>query len=71
MLRTFASQNGDPARTAKVLGVDVEEVKRDLLALIEGTAPDPDDDGASSDNGVAAKNGVSAAAKKPAPAKKR
>jgi len=71
VLRTFASQNGDPARTAKVLGVDVEEVKRDLLALIEGTAPDPDDDGASSDNGVAAKNGVSAAAKKPAPAKKR
>jgi DNA-binding NtrC family response regulator len=70
VLRTFASQNGDPARTAKVLGVDVEEVKRDLLTLIDGTGPEPDDDGSSSDNGVAAKNGAPLA-KKSAPAKKR
>jgi DNA-binding NtrC family response regulator len=70
VLRTFAAQNGDPARTAKVLGVDVEEVKRDLLAFIDGGGGEPEDDGASSDNGAAAKNGAPLA-KKSAPAKKR
>src|SRR3954471_15424141 len=34
VLTTFASTNGDPERTAKVLGVTAEEVRRDLLALI-------------------------------------
>jgi transcriptional regulator with PAS, ATPase and Fis domain len=36
VLRTFASNGGDAARTAKVLGVDHEEVRRDLLALLNG-----------------------------------
>jgi DNA-binding NtrC family response regulator len=36
MLSTFASTNGDPVRTAKVLGVTADEVKRELLALITG-----------------------------------
>jgi DNA-binding NtrC family response regulator len=34
VLRTFASTGGDAPRTAKLLGVDAEEVKRDLLALV-------------------------------------
>jgi hypothetical protein len=67
-LRTFASQNGDLVRTAKLLGVDAEEVKNDLLSFINGGPSSSDEDGGSSDNGAAAKNG---AAKKPAPAKKR
>jgi transcriptional regulator with PAS, ATPase and Fis domain len=33
-LRTFASTGGDTLRTAKLLGVDAEDVKRDLLALV-------------------------------------
>jgi hypothetical protein len=37
VLRTFASHGGDTARTAKVLGVDHDEVRRDLLALLNGT----------------------------------
>lgn len=37
VLRTFASNGGDTARTAKVLGVDHEEVRRDLLALLNTT----------------------------------
>src|SRR4051812_31618 len=41
-LRTFASQNGDLSRTAKLLGVDAEELRQDLLALINGTGS-PDD----------------------------
>ena len=36
VLRTFASTGGDLERTAKLLGVDVEEVRRDLLALVNG-----------------------------------
>jgi DNA-binding NtrC family response regulator len=34
VLRTFASTGGDAPRTAKLLGVDAEEVKRDLLVLV-------------------------------------
>jgi two-component system response regulator HydG len=34
VLRTFASTGGDTSRTAKLLGVDAEEVKRDMLALV-------------------------------------
>jgi DNA-binding NtrC family response regulator len=34
VLRTFASTGGDAPRTAKLLGVDADEVKRDLLALM-------------------------------------
>ena len=34
VLRTFASTGGDAPRTAKLLGVDADEVKRDLMALM-------------------------------------
>jgi Response regulator containing CheY-like receiver, AAA-type ATPase, and DNA-binding domains len=37
VLRTFASTGGDTARTAKVLGIDHDEVIRDLLALVNAT----------------------------------
>src|SRR3954468_13464481 len=39
VLTTFASTNGDPVRTAKMLGVSVDEVRRELLALVSGSAP--------------------------------
>src|SRR5215475_4632737 len=34
VLRTFASTGGDAPRTAKLLGVDADEVRRDLMALM-------------------------------------
>jgi DNA-binding NtrC family response regulator len=36
VLRSFASHNGDVARTAKVLGVSEAEVRRDILACLGG-----------------------------------
>jgi len=39
-LRTFASNGGNLERTAKMLGVTVDEVRRDLMAIINGTASD-------------------------------
>jgi DNA-binding NtrC family response regulator len=38
VLKTFASAGGDVARTAKLAGVSVEEVRSELLALIEGSS---------------------------------
>jgi two-component system, NtrC family, response regulator PilR len=43
VLRTFASTGGDAGRTAKLLGVSVEEVRSDLLALINRRASDEGD----------------------------
>jgi DNA-binding NtrC family response regulator len=37
VLRTFANANGDVARAAKVLGMEAEDVRRELLALLDGT----------------------------------
>jgi DNA-binding NtrC family response regulator len=39
VLRTFASTSGDAGRTSKVLGLSEREVRGELLALINGTAP--------------------------------
>jgi DNA-binding NtrC family response regulator len=39
VVRTFASANGDPERTAKMLGMNTDDVRRELLALIGGTPP--------------------------------
>jgi DNA-binding NtrC family response regulator len=68
VLRTFASTNGDPARTAKLLGVAVDEVRRDLLALVNENGTEE-----SAVNGAAPMPGVgrSAAAPKKPPMKKR
>src|SRR3954469_20171494 len=51
VLTTFASTNGDPVRTAKMLGLGVEEVRRDLLALINGNGDAGDDGGSSGKHG--------------------
>jgi len=70
VLRTFASTGGDAERTAKLLGVRIDEVRGDLIALINGS------------NGDGAANGTvpsppdvlgkaTAAAKKTSPGKKR
>src|SRR5581483_7878030 len=45
VLRTFASTGGDAARTAKLLGVGAEEVRRDLVAMISGTASEEESNG--------------------------
>jgi transcriptional regulator with PAS, ATPase and Fis domain len=45
VLRTFASTGGDASRTAKLLGVDAEEVKRDLLALMNAEHVDDESNG--------------------------
>jgi DNA-binding NtrC family response regulator len=42
VLRTFASTGGDAGRTSKLLGVSMEEVRADLLALINRRASDDD-----------------------------
>jgi DNA-binding NtrC family response regulator len=38
VLRTFASTGGDPVRTAKLVGVSADDVRADLLALVNGSA---------------------------------
>ena len=45
VLRTFASTGGDAGRTSKLLGVSMEEVRTDLLALINRRADDGDGEG--------------------------
>src|SRR5689334_22068787 len=46
VLRTFASTGGDTERTAKLLGVPIEEVRGDILALINGSNGDGTGNGA-------------------------
>ena len=36
VLKTFASTDGDLARTAKIAGLPIEEVRRELMVLLEG-----------------------------------
>jgi len=36
VLKTFASTNGDLGRTAKMAGLSVEEVRNEILSLLEG-----------------------------------
>jgi hypothetical protein len=38
VLRTFASAGGDVVRTAKLAGLSVDDVRSELLTLIEGSA---------------------------------
>jgi hypothetical protein len=40
VLRTFASTGGDAERTAKMLGVSIEDVRGDVLALLNNTNGD-------------------------------
>jgi two-component system, NtrC family, response regulator AtoC len=46
VLRTFASTGGDTERTAKLLGVAVEDVRADLIAMVNGSSEDEDGNGA-------------------------
>ncbi len=36
VLRTFATANGDPARTARIVGITPEEVKSEISAMLNG-----------------------------------
>ncbi|HTI64300.1 MAG TPA: sigma-54 dependent transcriptional regulator [Gemmatimonadaceae bacterium] len=70
-LRTLASTGGDAVRAAKLLGVSVEDVRRDVLALVNA-GPQSEDDG---DESSAAVNGKHArpdmpSVARPLPAKK-
>jgi hypothetical protein len=38
VLRTFANANGDAERAAKTLGMEAAEVRRELMALLNGSA---------------------------------
>jgi hypothetical protein len=38
MLRTFATANGDADRAAKLLGMNADDVRRDLMAMLNGTS---------------------------------
>jgi len=72
VLRTFASTGGDAERTAKLLGVEIDDVRGDLLTLINGT----NGDGATNGTGPHAGDPqlgktAGAPAKKSPPGKKR
>jgi two-component system response regulator HydG len=71
VLRTFASTGGDTERTAKLLGVPSEDVRGDILALINGSNGDGAGNGAgpSATESSAAK--AAGVAKKNPPGKKR
>jgi transcriptional regulator with PAS, ATPase and Fis domain len=72
VLRTFSSTGGDAGRTAKVLGVSVDEVRRDMIAMVNGEQPAqvaPAE--VSAPSGVEAPADVKPAAAKKAAAKKR
>jgi transcriptional regulator with PAS, ATPase and Fis domain len=69
VLRTFASTGGDSERTAKLLGVSVDDVRGDMTALINGSGGDGGSNGsAPTDPGGKAGGGP---AKKNPPGKKR
>jgi hypothetical protein len=53
VLRTFASTSGDPVRTAKMLGLPQEDVRSELLLLLNG-AGDASPVSAPADPGVEA-----------------
>jgi DNA-binding NtrC family response regulator len=67
-LRTFASTGGDAARTAKVLGIGVDDVRRDLLELVNATMPSAD--AAEANNGRPVRQSEAAAPSPPATAPK-
>ncbi|MEO7083053.1 MAG: sigma-54 dependent transcriptional regulator [Gemmatimonadaceae bacterium] len=72
VLRTFSSTAGDVARTAKLLGVSIDDVRRDMAALIDGTHSDGKDaeDGAES-SGEGKSGGIAAPREKAGSAVKR
>jgi hypothetical protein len=41
VLRTFASTSGDAARTARMLGLPAEDVRNELLLLLNGAGDAP------------------------------
>jgi len=72
VLRTYASTGGDVGRTARLLGVSADEVRRDLLALVNTDGGEQDGNGKGS---PAARAGAGAgvgsgSTKKPAPKKR-
>lgn len=52
VLRTFATASGDAARAAKMLGMETDDVRRELLALLDG--------GSATDNGRTARRAPAA-----------
>ena len=36
VLRTFATANGDPDRTAKIVGISADEVKSEISSMLNG-----------------------------------
>jgi DNA-binding NtrC family response regulator len=75
VLRTFASTSGDPARTGKVLGLSEQEVRSELLSLLNGAGAPARSSGAEAPQAAASasrppKRSEATAAPNRAPAKK-
>jgi DNA-binding NtrC family response regulator len=63
VLKTFASADGDVTRTAKLAGISVEEVRSELLSLLEGTASTNGASSAEAEARIARKTDTIAAAR--------
>ena len=71
VLRTFASTGGDAERTAKLLGVPIDDVRGDLIALINGSNGDGTGNAAAAGSIDPIGKTGGTAAKKNSPGKKR
>ena len=63
ILKTFASADGDVARTAKIAGVSADEVRREILALLDVGGSDNGAAAADAEARIARKNDTIAAAR--------
>ncbi|HEY2378529.1 MAG TPA: sigma-54 dependent transcriptional regulator [Gemmatimonadaceae bacterium] len=63
ILKTFASADGDVARTAKLVGLSVDEVRREVLALLDMGGSDNGASSSDAEARIARKNDTIAAAR--------
>ena len=68
-LRTFASTGGDAARAAKLLGVSADEVRRELMVLLNGTPRSEEEVEEAGTNGKHARSDAVFVSRPPAPKK--
>jgi len=70
VLRTFANANGDTERAAKTLGMSADDIRREMMALLDGTAGGVEDNGRAVRRAPVA-SAAAAEAPKAKPAKKK
>jgi DNA-binding NtrC family response regulator len=66
LLRTFASTDGDQARTAKMLGISAEELRAELSGLLNGGKSEPRKEKAASASSAVNEEAPAAPASRPA-----